>query len=54
MFGRATITLGIGSLLVLLFIITPNGSTHKICKSIYKTHTLNNIKRNYKLGIQFM
>ena len=39
----------------LLFIITPNGSAHKIYKSIYKkTHTIHNIKRNYKLGLQFV
>ena len=35
---------------LLLFIITPNGSTHKIYKSIYKKHTIHNIKRNYKLA----
>jgi len=32
----------------------PNGSTHKIYKSVYKKHTIHNIKRNYKLGLQFM
>jgi len=34
--------------------ITPNGSRHKIYKSIYKKHTIHSIKRNYKLGLQFI
>ena len=34
--------------------ITPNGSTYKIYKSIYKKHTIHSIKENYKLGLQFI
>ena len=39
---------------IIYLFITPNGSTYKIYKSIYKKHTIHSIKENYKLGLQFI